>query len=53
MTEVKHLKPSSVVNVQSYRTNCDSAHTGSRYALELNREKEGGKQCPDLKLSSN
>lgn len=33
MMEVKHLKPSAVANVQSYRTNCDSAHTGYRYAL--------------------
>ena len=33
MIEVKHLKPSSVANVQSYRTNCNSAHTGYRYNL--------------------
>lgn len=33
MTEVKHLKPSAVANVQSYRTNSDSAHTGYRYNL--------------------
>lgn len=33
MIEVKHLKTSSVANMQSYRTNCDSAHTGYRYNL--------------------
>lgn len=33
MMEVKHLKPSAVACVQSYRTNSDSAHTGYRYVL--------------------
>lgn len=33
MIEVKHLNPSPVANVQGYRTNCNSSHTGYRYNL--------------------